>query len=281
MHMNFFSSIFSRQSPYKQHLPFDNANFQNEIVANRATLAHISNWIDEKAFADSCFSYGVPEFIRKHINKPLNDDLTYTDLMVFLTKKYFSSPQYLEIGVSVGKNFFQMLNAGVPGKYVGFDIEEINPVLEKELHLRSKKEWEGLEGSIKKTRPSLKSYDFKGLDVQYMSADVWDKQSWAKLKGNSFNIIFSDALHTPEAILFEFEMLVQNGLLAEKFIIVWDDLVGKMKRSFFSIVRKYNKLFALREIYLLNINGWIGQYEAPHSIGIISNFSFNNEGSAD
>ena len=37
------------------------------------------------------------------------------------------------------------------------------------------------------------------------------------MEGNQFNLVFSDALHTPEAILFEFEMLAKYGLLADKF----------------------------------------------------------------
>ena len=67
-------------------------------------------------------------------------------------------------------------------------------------------------------------------------------------------------------------MLVKYELLDEQFVIVWDDLVGKMKNSFYGIIRKYNKLYNVQDIYLLNINGWVGQNEAAHSVGIISNF---------
>jgi hypothetical protein len=94
-----------------------------------------------------------------------------------------------------------------------------------------------------------------------------------KLKGNKFNIVFSDALHSPKAILFEFEMLVKYDLLDKRFIIVWDDLVGKMKNSFFRIIKKYDKKYDIKDIYLMNINGWIGENEAPHTVGLISNFS--------
>jgi hypothetical protein len=111
------------------------------------------------------------------------------------------------------------------------------------------------------------------MDVDYLCADVWDENSWAKLKGNKFNIIFSDALHTPEAILFEFEMLVKFELLAEKFIIIWDDLVGKMQKSFYKIIRKYDQKYQIKDIYLLDINGWVGEHEKPHTVGVISNFS--------
>jgi len=85
-------------------------------------------------------------------------------------------------------------------------------------------------------------------------------------------MVFSDALHTPKAILFEFEMLVKYNLLNDKFVIVWDDLVGKMQNSFYKIIRKYDKQYNIKDIYLMNINGWVGQNEAPHTVGIISNF---------
>jgi hypothetical protein len=57
-------------------------------------------------------------------------------------------------------------------------------------------------------------------------------------------------------------------------VIVWDDLVGKMQQSFYKIIRQYNKAYGIRDIYLLSVNGWVGQHEGPHSVGIISNFEF-------
>jgi hypothetical protein len=118
----------------------------------------------------------------------------------------------------------------------------------------------------------MRSYHFGGKKVQYLSGDVWDTNSWSRLEGSRFNLVFSDALHSPEAILFEFEMLVKYGLLGDRFVIVWDDLEGKMKKAFYKIVRKYHEKFNIRDIYLLQVNGWIGENERPHSVGIISNF---------
>jgi hypothetical protein len=68
-------------------------------------------------------------------------------------------------------------------------------------------------------------------------------------------------------------MLVKYRLLDDRFVIVWDDLVGKMKQSFFRIIRKYNEVYGIKDVYLLDINGWVGQNEQPHSVGIISNFA--------
>lgn len=268
-----FQSLFRPIVPYKKHFVMERGEMDPIIKTNRNTLKQIPDWIDDKAFENACFQYGVPDYIRDDINKDLNDEPTYTDLMTLLAKRHLKELRYLEIGVSVGKNFFQMLNAIPSGIFTGFDIEEINPVLEKGLHPLSDRSWSTFPGSIKKTDSSLKTYTYNGNTVNYLCGDVWDKESWSVLKGSKFNLIFSDALHSAEAILFEFEMLVHNDLLADQFIIFWDDLHGKMKRAFLNIVRKYNKNYHIEDVFLIQINGWIGQHEAKHPVGIISNFS--------
>jgi hypothetical protein len=270
--ISFFKNIFSKKIDSKSKFDFGENQMEKIKDTNRNSLQLIENWIDESAFQNSFFNYGVPDFIKSDINKPIGSSLTYTDIMLYLSKKHFPEISYLELGVSVGKNFFQMLNGHAKGIFMGFDIEDINPVLESKLNEISKTEWPTVSGSIKKNNSSLKGYKFNDLDVSYMSADIWDQKSWARLNGSKYNIVFSDALHSPEAILFEFEMLVKNELLDQKFIIIWDDLVGKMRRSFYEIIRKYDKVYKINDIFLLNVNGWIGKNEPPHSVGIISNF---------
>jgi hypothetical protein len=272
-----FSSFLDFFNPIKvdtkSSLVLDPAVLKKTIEENRAILRQIDNWIDEDAFKNSCFSYGVPDFIKVELNKELDESPTYTDLMKTIVYKHFAHLSYLEIGVSVGKNFFQMMQVQKPASLVGFDIEEINPVLEAAgLTLENSENWATPAKSIKKTASSLKEYRYNDRGVSYLCADVWDEKSWSKLSGQKFNLVFSDALHTPEAILFEFEMLVKYNLLADKFVIVWDDLVGKMQRSFFKIIKRYDKQFGIEDIYLLNVNGWVGQYEQAHTVGIISNF---------
>jgi hypothetical protein len=270
---NIFKKLFPEKIVAQKEFRFDKEEAEKLIRKNRQTLSLVDNWIDEDAFKKSFFSYGVPDYIKKDINKPINNSATYTDLILYLSKKHFENINYLEIGVSVGKNFFQLLNAHADSKFTGFDIEELNPAIEKRLDFKEKIEWPTPADSIKKTFSSLKRFSYNMMDVDYLSGDVWDENSWAKLKDNKFNIVFSDALHTPEAILFEFEMLVKFDLLADKFIIVWDDLVGKMQKSFYKIIRKYDRKYQIKDIYLLNINGWIGEHEKPHTVGVISNFS--------
>ena len=270
--INWIRHTFQGGVAPKTAVPFSKSDLQQSIRTNRASLALIDNWIDDKAMAASYFNYGVPDFIKDKINKPIGDSITYTDLMLHIGKKYFEKVNYLEIGVSLGKNFFQMLNALDPADLTCFDIEEINPVLEQRLEWKDKTEWDTPADSIKKNRSSLKTYTFGNKNVRYLSGDVWDAHSWARLENGRFNMIFSDALHSPEAILFEFEMLVKYRLTAERFVIVWDDLEGKMKNAFYKIARKYDETFNIKDIYLLQVNGWIGENERPHAVGIISNF---------
>jgi hypothetical protein len=273
--INPLKSLFQKEVTAKSNIPFTAEQLAGAIRINRESLQLIDNFIDEEAFARSYFQYGVPGILMPLINKPIDDTPTYTDLMTFIAKKYFDKVNYLEIGVSVGKNFFQMLHGLHNAQLTGIDIEEINPVIEKKLDAGTRTEWATPAGSIKKNASSLKTYTFGNKNVNYLSADVWDANSWAKLEGNKYNIVFSDALHTPKAILFEFEMLYKYRLLDERFIIVWDDLVGKMRNSFFKIIRKYNEVYQIKDIYLLEVNGWVGQHEGTaHSVGIISNFPF-------
>jgi len=271
--INWIRRTFQGGLTPKTEVPFSENDLQQCILANRSSLALVDNWIDDQAMVASYFNYGVPDFIKDKINKPIGNSITYTDLMLYIAKKYFEKVNYLEIGVSLGKNFFQMLNAFDHADLTCFDIEEINPVLEQKLKWVNKTEWDTPENSIKKNRSSLKTYTFAGNNVRYLSGDVWDTNSWARLENGRFNMIFSDALHSPEAILFEFEMLVKYRLTAEKFVIVWDDLEGKMRKAFYKIARKYNELFNIQDIYLLQVNGWIGENERPHTVGIISNFT--------
>ena len=187
---NIFKTLFPEKIVPHREYKLDPKETEIIIKKNRDTLSLVDNWIDEEAFKRSWFSYGVPDYIKKDIDKPINDSATYTDLIVYLSKKHFKKINYLEIGVSVGKNFFQLLNAHSDSTFSGFDIEELNPVIENRLIFKEKAEWQTPANSIKKTASSLKKFTYNGMDVDYLCADVWDENSWARLKDNKFNIIF-------------------------------------------------------------------------------------------
>ena len=110
---NPLKSLFQEKITAKSSIPFTAEELAAPVRANRQALELIGNWIDDKAFAASWFNYGVPDFIKAVINQPIGDALTYTDLMLRIAEKYFNQVNYLEIGVSVGKNFFQIGRAHV------------------------------------------------------------------------------------------------------------------------------------------------------------------------
>lgn len=269
-----FSRLFQKSITIKEKIDIPKDRLNDCIKKNRNSLNSIESWIDDSAFQKSIFQYGVPDYIKIELDKKISELPTYSDYILYFSDTYFQAINYLEIGVSVGKNFFQIINGLEKGSFTGFDIEEIYPILERKLAFCRKIRGAVPEDSIKKNMSSLAEYNYEAKKVAYLSADVFNVKSWQMLKGNQYNVIFSDALHSPEAILFEFEMLLKFNLLSDKFIIFWDDLVGEMKDAFLQIAKKYAKLCSFKESYILQANGWVGEYEEPHIIGIISNFSF-------
>ena len=259
----------------KKKLPFNSDQISESISENRNSLSLIEDWIDEKSLENSWFNYGVPEYIKIELNKKINNELTYSDILSYMARSYFKKVTYLEIGVSVGKNFFQIINGKNNINFaIGFDIENIYPSIENKLIFEKKETWRTNIGSIKKNDSHLTQYIFKDKKISYLCGDVFDQKSWERIAGNKFNIIFSDALHTPDAIIFEFDQIIKNNLISDEFIFVWDDLEGEMKYAFFYIIKKYRKKLNVCQTYLFEINGWVGEHERKHKVGLISNINF-------
>src|ERR1700722_13500083 len=120
--INHFKRFFPENIISKAEIPFSAEQLPGPVSVNREPLQLIDNWIDDKAFAASFFNYGVPDFIKAVINEPIGDAVTYTDVMLLIARKYFERVNYLEIGVSVGKNFFQLLRSLPKADLTGFDI---------------------------------------------------------------------------------------------------------------------------------------------------------------
>ena len=75
---------------------------------------------------------GLPKRVFHLINTPKNNDITYVDLLTFLysflNKKKIN---YLEIGVSVLKTFYQIANFLKNSNLYAYDINYINLIIEK------------------------------------------------------------------------------------------------------------------------------------------------------
>ena len=89
-------------------------------------------------------------------------------------------------------------------------------------------------------------------------------------------MIFSDALHEPEAIRSEFELIIKNNL-KDQFLIYYDDLDFDGIEEELGKIRKDLEKYIDQKInfYTFNIYGWIGQNEKLHKNGILTSFDLN------
>ncbi len=259
---------------YFNHFVIKNEDLLTECKkGNRDVLNSISSWISLDNFKNSYFNYGVPNSIMSLLDLPLGDEMTYTDLISYITKE-FKNNNYLEIGVSVGKNFYQLANQFENARLTGFDIENINPILEKQFVFENKSEWTLNNESLRSELATLNNYNYKSNSISYLAGDIWDESCWQKLGGQRYNIIFSDALHDPKALLWEYDMIKKYELLADEFIFIWDDLNNGLEESFKRIVSDLtkNKNSEFKS-YLIKINGWLGEnYPLKHDVGILTNY---------
>ncbi|WP_293311991.1 hypothetical protein [Pedobacter sp. UBA5917] len=240
---------------------------------NRSSLKEIQKWVNDDDFEKSFFSYGVPDYVKPLLNREIGDEITYTDLLLYYSR-YLNSPKYLELGVSVGKNFYQIAEGLENSFLMGFDIEDMSSPLKHTFSFVETEKWKGPKTSLRNREFELTSYNYKSNKIKYLAGDIWDEASWMKLSENKFNIIFSDALHTPEALLWEYQMLYKYQLLDEKFIIIWDDLNNGLENSFHQIAKNLindKKVDQKKGVFLLKVNGWLGENETPHDIGLITN----------
>ena len=244
----------------------------NAVVAgNRKALSAFGSWVDPEAMRHSHFCYGLSPEWAEAMGHDIGTQVTYSDLLCYAASRSKVTTSYLEIGVSVGKNFWQVLNQMSGSGLVGMDIEEINPPLRDKLILVA--EGEGTAPRIDRYR-----HDARSNDVDYCTGDVFDSGLWNKLRGRKFNLVFSDAFHDPEAVMFEWRKIVELDLLDhDGFTIVWDDLVSrKIRRVFNDIISECVTRYGLtsRQACLMHVGGWVGDFEDAHPIGVISTQGF-------
>lgn len=247
------------------------------IQHHRKVLEQVPNWLNAEAMKASCFQYGVPEHNQRFINDPLSKTPTYSDYIAYFSAQLNAPINYLEIGVSVGKNFFQMLNSFENASLTGFEIEDMNPPLRAVLDSKNTETWEKKPDSIKKSPPTLSHYTFdeKGHKITYLCADVFDEASWERLAGQKFNVLFSDAFHDAASLFHEYKMMQKYDLIADDFMFFWDDLHFDMEDAFVEIAQDLGKKrgFGKEKVHLFKTSGWIGDNEPPHPIGLVTNIS--------
>ncbi|HSC54387.1 MAG TPA: hypothetical protein VLC98_12220 [Phnomibacter sp.] len=235
---------------------------------NRNSLSLVNKWIEEETLNSSVFRYGISPGMESLLDETIDANITYTDIMLFLSKRLQAPIHYLEIGVSVGKNLFQVLNVLENAFLVGMDIEAINPTLANRLVFEEKKIWKG-KSQLKQTECSLTKFSYRSNNCWYLNIDEFDAESWNKLNDLRFNIIFSDALHDPKALHFEFEMLQRHNLLdPNEILMVWDDLGGEMTNVFNEIYEVLRLKYTNLKKFQFVTNGWMNL--KVHHVGIIT-----------
>jgi hypothetical protein len=241
------------------------------VRRNRVSLALMPHWLDDEVYEASIFHYGLPPHIRSFIDEPIDDSPTYSDVIAYLAGQ-IPNLSYLELGPSIGKNLFQVAKAVQNAELVAVDIEDINPILEKQLTQRMPAEtWQTTAGSKRTASSTRTSYLLDSNRVDYMAGDLFDKATWERLRGRKFNLIFSDAFHSPEALDMEWENIARLDLLAEgPFAVVWDDLTSAaMRDAFYRIAAAIQHRRPSVLVSLELFQGWVGKRERLHPIGIV------------
>lgn len=236
--------------------------------ANRDLLRRTGSWVDRDAIEHSRLHYGVDHLEELDIltrDTGLREP-TLTDLVCLMARR--TAPlSYLEIGVSVGRNLWQVLHSTLNGRFTGMDMDRLYPPLARRLVPL------GEERSAQGGEVQRFAYPSHGHAIAHVVGDVLDDANWATLDGTRFNLVFSDALHAPEAILFEWHQLVSRGLLSpDGFTMLWDDLNPLPMRMAFDRIcaDAIERLGASPEqCWFLHMPGWLGAHELPHAIGMI------------
>lgn len=212
-------------------------------------------------------NYGMNFEINEHIDKKINQTITYSDLLIYLSKIFSEKICYLEIGSSVMKNFFQIENQVNESILVAFDINKIPKNYESRFY----------KETVSGTKRLTKGINNLNLnEIFYFKGDVLSQKDLYEFNNTlsyKFNLIFSDALHTPEGLQSEFDNIIIPNLSSE-FLIYYDDLDFKgLENKFIEIGLNLNKLYQNISLYTFKVNGWVGQNEMPHKNGIITNLN--------
>jgi len=225
------------------------------IDQNRRLLKKESPFINDQIYKLN--NYGIQERIFKKINEPVNCNLFYSDLIVYFCNKYFyQNLNYLEIGGSVLKNTLLVSEGLKKSTIVVFDINEINPLKEKNFLLNE----------------NNNNFYFKGSVVNEKETKEFHNKNFKK-----FNFVFSDALHTSEGLIKEYEFIYGNAL-QDNFIVYFDDLdFPELFETAKNIAFNLKKSDSNIEFITFKTFGWIGSNEPMHLNGLITNLNiFNN-----
>jgi hypothetical protein len=260
------------------------------VAFNRNTLKSVDFWIRRQDWESppTLFNYGLPPYVFHLIDKDISLQITEADVlctyMLEIAEKSFPV-RYLEIGVSVGKTFYQIVKFAqehLRNQTIHcLDIEKVNPTLKKLLDAAVGSEAECSAIPCRPRKEPIRQKEENVIlrwnrgEIVYHEADEFDDDIWKSMT-SKYNIIFSDALHEPQALLQEYAQLKNNDLIDGRgFVYCFDDLEeNKVNGPMWRVVQEiYQDLFEqYPDVALehLTVNGWLGQHEAKHHFGVIS-----------
>ena len=171
--------------------------FADVYARNRELLRSVKQWVDPADLEHALWRYGVgPEWdfgsgaLGETSLNEVEPEVTYADLIGFIGKA-MEPLRYLEIGVSVGKNFLQIARQFPDAEVYGLDVEDLNPRIAKEFDRvetvwQSDREYEvatraGGTAKIRLTHQKLHRKD--GVPVTYIKGDQFSDDTWNSLKG--------------------------------------------------------------------------------------------------
>jgi hypothetical protein len=279
------------RSFWKDWFSTDPKLFASVYEQNRATLSSVKIWISDETLAGSLWRYGVPvgwnESHTTSVDRTglldVESEITAADLLSFVARRLGSGVSYLEIGVSVGKNLLQVDRQLSNAKLVGLDIEELNPILRDQFSTCVNVEEpsspylvETLSKGLVEKRTSLKRLTSRdrGNTFEYLSGDQFLDSTWALLSGKSFNLIFSDGVHTAEALRKELYFLLKYKLIDQnRCVMFWDDLQSvAMQSAFLENARTLCKMFE-RDDSAISLFQLHGSYGMKRLMGMFSSLS--------
>jgi len=250
-------SIYSRYQSLYCRIFFNSRNTPLEgiVKQNRNFYYEFGDIISYEVFLEN--NYGMQDRIFKKINLPMTNNVIYSDVIVYLLRSFFNSQaSYLEIGVSALKNFLLVNNELEKTSLYTFDINVINPI-HKEMLLSESKN-----------------------NINYFRGSVLDPKTINKFKTtfpSKFDFVFSDALHTKEGLLTEYNN-IYGDMLGNNFIIYFDDLdfpnLLDAAIDIFTDLRSKNLNV---NFYTFKVFGWIGDHEPLHLNGIITNMDVESK----
>ena len=102
-----------------------------------------------------------------------------------------------------------------------------------------------------------------GLPDEFAAGSVLEGTGWNTLSrlGIQFNVIFSDALHSPAGVESEFMQIQERALLdtAAPFAMMWDDCETQLQQPF----RKICSQFSM-DCKVPMLPAWLGLQEGLH-----------------